>query len=183
MSMYMKIWTVSDNDIESVKMNSIKLKILHYGEIYEDELEDFDDNEKAEIQNWKPGSNGDTFHVEAAFESLHYLLTGQSEWNSGEFPLNFLTGQRLSIGEIGWGPVRFYNSKEVNEIHDALKGLNNDVIIKSYNPNDFNAKGIYPRGYVWKENDGIELIKKLNDLIDFLGKASNDKMGIYLTIE
>lgn len=183
MSMYMNITTVSDNDIESVKMNPIKLEILYYGEIDEDELEDFDDDEKAEIVNWKPQSKGETFYVEAAFESLHYLLTGQSEWNSGDFPLNFLSGQRLSIGEIGWGPVSFYHSNEVKEIYDALKVLDKDNLIKSYNPNDFNEKGIYPRGYVWKENDGKELINKLNDLIDFLSRASIDKKGIYLTIE
>jgi hypothetical protein len=180
--MSMNIKTVSDKDIETVKANPIKLSVLHYGDIYEDELEDFEDNEKTEILNWKPEINGEVFYIEAAFESLHYLLTGQSEWNSGKFPLNFLTGQRLCIGEIGWGPARFYYSKEVKEIYVALKELNKDTVIEFYSSVDFNSKGIYPRGYIWKDNDGIELMKKLNDLIDFLSKAVNDKRGIYLTI-
>ena len=179
----MKIKTVSDNDIESVKSNHMKVKTLHYGEIYEDELEGLTIHEKADIMNWKPESNGEIFHIEAAFESIHYVLTSESEWNSGTFPLNFLQYRKLSIGEIGWGPVSFFYSKEVKEIYEGLKAINKEDKLKTYSSVDFNAKRIGPRGYVWQNDDGEKIIEKISALINFIEKAVHVKSGIYLTIE
>ncbi len=58
------------------------------------------------------------------FQSLHYLLTSEIETNLGTFPLNFLNGNRIEVGEIGWGSVTFYNSDDVKAIATALSKLN-----------------------------------------------------------
>src|SRR5688500_2062593 len=101
MSMSMRLHTVCDEDIMEVEAEPMKLEILHHGEILDPSLLDELEPEKKEaLSNWKPKSTSEIFYLEAAFQSVHYLLTGETEWGQGNFPLNFITGQRLPFGEI-----------------------------------------------------------------------------------
>ena len=185
MSMSMKISTVSDTDIEEIKAIPEKLEIIHYGEIFEEDLEDLDldEKEKKELLEWKPKHQSLFFHIAASFEAINYLLTEDPVWGNGVFPLNFLGEQGIPIGEIGWGPARFFSSKETQEIYDRLKILDIEKISAFYNVDNFNKYHIYPKGYIWTDTDIEKLISKIRGLVEFISEAKNGELGIYITIE
>lgn len=179
MSMSMNIRTVADEDIIQVLDDPLKLELLHYGELL-DPGQIVDDDLK-ELQNWKPSTTTTIFHLEAAFQSLHYLLTGETE-NKGPFPLNFLMCNRMAIGQIGWGAANFYNSREVREIKDSLDTIVWEEFKERYNADFFNRSNIYPRGYVWRADDINGIWKTFCQLREFVHTTANKGLGFYLTI-
>ncbi|MET0394879.1 MAG: DUF1877 family protein [Chitinophagaceae bacterium] len=180
MSMNLTLTTVSDEDIEAVAAEPARLGILHYGELSDPDA--LEEDEREELLQWTPVSVKETFEVEGSFQALHYLLTGETEWNTGSFPLNFLTGQRLAIGEIGWGKVNFYTAAEVKAIAAVLDEADLHKTVARYDPVFFNEKKIYPRGYTWVEADRGSLLDKLGSLRDFIHQTAADNKGLYRTV-
>jgi hypothetical protein len=181
MSMYMTINTISVNDIEVVKSNEFKFNKYHFEEIFEEDLEDLNSNEKVEILNWNPESTREVFHVEASFAGIHYLLTGHKEMDAGEFPFNFLGENGTPLHEVGWGVANLYYREEVLQILNALIAKDDQELIKNYDELVFNQKEIY--GGLWQENDGSRLVGIIHEMIEFLKETVNNKKGIYITIE
>lgn len=181
MSMSLDIRTVTDKDINEIIDEPLKLELLHYGELLDPEQIEDEEELKTELENWKPSSETTVFHLEAAFQSLHYLLTGETE-NKGQFPLNFLMCDRIAIGEIGWGTANFYNAKDVREIRNSLVGIEFDEFKKRYNTDFFNQSKIYPRGYVWRDEDINGLWKTFSQLKGFINATAEKGLGFYLTI-
>ncbi|OQP48019.1 hypothetical protein A4H97_29725 [Niastella yeongjuensis] len=180
MSMNLELYTISDSDIRDIVEEPLRLEMLHYGQILDPEqLDDLEEPHKQSISGWLPKIKPDIFYIEGMFQSLHYLLTLETEWGLGAFPLNFLTGKRLDIGEIGWGKATFYYADEVKEITEALNGLNYDELRKRYNADFFNEKKIYPRGYTWMPTDEESLLDKLKEITEFFGNAKDNNLGIY----
>jgi hypothetical protein len=180
MSMSLNIRTVTDEDINAVIDEPLRLELLHYGELLDPEQIE-DDELKAVLENWKPVSETTTFYVEAAFQSLHYLLTGETG-NSGQFPLNFLMCDRMAIGQIGWGAANFYTSGDVREIRDSLRAIEFEEFKNRYSADIFNQLKIYPSGYVWQADDIHGLWKTFNQLREFVNTTADNGMGFYLTI-
>lgn len=112
MSMYCKLFTVSDLDIDEIKRQPLKLEKLHYGEIINTDLLDSLEN-KNEILNWSPFQAAKIFDVKGSFNSINFLLTGETEATEKYFPLNFLGYVKLGIGEIGWGQASFFYSHDI----------------------------------------------------------------------
>jgi hypothetical protein len=180
MSMSLRFHTVSDFDINDITEEPKRLEILHYGEILDpSSLDDLNETEKDIIQKWTPKTKSEVFYVEGMFQSLHYLLTFQTESNQGSFPLNFLTGERNEIGEIGWGAATFYNSDDVQLIATALNNLDYSEIEKRYNADFFNENKIYPSGYTWTPNDAGTLIERLKEITEFINETNRKHLGIY----
>jgi hypothetical protein len=181
MSMSLDIRTVADKDINEVIDEPLKLQVLHYGELLDPEQLEDDEALKTEIENWKPSSEATIFHLGAAFQSIHYLLTGETE-NKGQFPLNFLMGNRIAVGEIGWGAANFYNSKDVNEIRNSLAKIGFEDFKTRYDSDFFNQSKIYPRGHVWRNDDNNGLWNTFNHLREFINVTVDKGLGFYLTI-
>jgi hypothetical protein len=180
MSMSLDIRTVTDKDINEIIDEPLKLELLHYGELLDPgQIED--DELLAELKNWNPSSEPMTFHLDAAFQSLHYLLTGETE-NKGQFPLNFLMCNKIGIGEIGWGKANFYKSKDVSEIKESIRTIDFEGFKKRYDADFFNQSKIYPRGYVWREEDINGLWNTFNELREFIYTAADKGLGFYLTL-
>jgi hypothetical protein len=180
MSVLLRFHTVADKDISDILEEPTKLEILHYGEILDpDSLEDIEEDVKDNILKWTPTIKSDVLYVEGMFQSLHYLLTAETETNLGTFPLNFLNGNRIEVGEIGWGPVTFYNSDDVKIIATTLSEINFSELEKRYDADKFNQKGIYPRGYTWKTNDVTSLLEKIKEIQDFFNETKNKSLGLY----
>lgn len=180
MSVLLRFHTISDFDITEILNEPSKLEILYYGEILDpSSLDDLDEDVKDNILKWTPKVKSDILYVEGMFQSLHYLLTSESETNLGTFPLNFLNGKRNEAGEIGWGPVTFYNSNDVQIIAMALSELNLTELEKRYDADKFNQKGIYPRGYTWKTNDVNSLLEKIKEIQKFFNETKNKSLGLY----
>jgi hypothetical protein len=180
MSVLLRFHTISDLDITEILNVPSKLEILYYGEILDpSSLDDLDEEVKDNILKWTPKVKSDILYVEGMFQSLHYLLTSETETNLGTFPLNFLNGKRNEAGEIGWGPVTFYNSNDVQIIATALSELNFNELENKYDSDIFNKKEIYPRGYTWTKDDGGSLIEKIKEITAFLNVTKNKNLGLY----
>lgn len=180
MSVLLRFYTISNIDILDILDEPIKLEIMHYGEILNpSSLEDLDEDLKGNILEWTPKAKSDILYIEGMFQSLHYLLTSETETNLGVFPLNFLNGKRIEIGEIGWGPVTFYKSDDVHVIARALNELNLSYLEKKYNADTFNKNGIYPSSYTWTKDDIGSLIEKIKEIMAFINDAKNKNLGLY----
>lgn len=180
MSVLLRFHTVSDSDISDILEEPLKMEILHYGEILDpSSLDDLDEDVKDDIVKWTPKIKSDILYIEGMFQSLHYLLTSETETNLGMFPLNFLNGKRIEVGEIGWGPVTFYNSDDVKGISAALSELNFSELEKKYDADTFNKKGVYPRGYTWKIDDVSSLKEKIKEITAFISDTKNKNLGLY----
>ena len=180
MSVLLRFHTVSDTNINDILDEPIKLEILHYGEILDpSSLDDFDEEVKDNILKWTPQIESDILYVEGMFQSLHYLLTSETETHLGTFPLNFLNGNRVEVGEIGWGPATFYNSKDVQVIASALSEVNFTDLEKKYDAETFTQKNIYPRGCTWTKDDVGILIEKVKEIATFINEAKNKNLGLY----
>lgn len=180
MSVLLRFHTVSDTDISEILDEPIKMEILHYGEILDpSSLDDLDEDAKDNIIKWTPKIKSDILYVEGMFQSLHYLLNSEIETNLGTFPLNFLNGKRIEVGEIGWGPVTFYNSDDVKAIATALNEINLTELANKYDADTFNDKGIYPRGYTWTKDDVSSLIEKIREITTFISETKNKNLGLY----
>jgi hypothetical protein len=181
--MNMRLHTVCDEDISAVEAEPIKLEILHYGELLDPSLlDDWEESEKEHLLGWKPTGISEVFYVDAAFQSLHYLLTGETEWGKGEFPLNFLTGQRRPLGEIGWGRANCYTAADVKQIAVALNQVNLENVKTKFDPDLFNKKEINPRGYTWTEKDRDSLLERLRELKSFVNNTAGQNLGFYIVV-
>ncbi|MCX6318899.1 MAG: DUF1877 family protein [Bacteroidetes bacterium] len=180
MSVLLRFHTVSDTDLSEILQEPIKLEILYYGEVLDPSaLDDLDDEAKDNILTWTPEVKSDVLYVEGMFQSLHYLLTAESDTNLGAFPLNFLNGKRQEAGEIGWGPVTFYNSNDVQIIAEALDELDLSELERKFDPAILNEMRIFPRGYVWKKDDIGSLLEKIKEITAFLKETKNKHLGLY----
>ena len=180
MSMSLRLYTVSDSDIRDIEREPLRLEILYYGEILgPSALDELDESKKEQILKWAPEHKPDVLYIEAMFQSLHYLLTLETEWGKGTFPLNFLSGTRLDIGEIGWGAATFYTSDEVKQISAALENMDLVDLEKRYDADVFNENEIYPRGYKWMPSDNESLLLKLKETLKFINEAKDKSVGIF----
>jgi len=180
MRVLLRFFTVSDADIADVIEEPLKLEILHYGEIVDpSSLDDLDEDIKENIVNWTPKIKSDVLCVEGMFQSLHYLLTSETDTNSGTFPLNFLNGKRREVGEIGWEPATFYDSEDVKAISAALSELDLSALEKKYDADLFNKKEIYPVSYTWTIADATSLIEKIKEIEAFMRETKNKNSGVY----
>lgn len=181
MSMSMQLRTVSDEDTQAVAADPLKLEILHYGELSDPGVaDDLEEDERNALLAWKPSHEPQVHYLEAAFQSLHFLLTGETEPGKGDYPLNFITARRRPIGEIGWGPSSFYTATEVKTIATALNGLDLQQVRKRYNTDLFN--NLFPGGYTWTDQDGEDLLEQLIALRSFIDSTASTGKGIYIVI-
>jgi len=186
MGMSLFLNSIKDSDIESLIQNPILIEILECEEIntfhintelkYGIKYEDV-----PRYSNWRPKEKVETLNIEGAFISLDYLLTGRGEIRC-YFPFNFLTTNYRVITNMFAGPVNAFYAREVLEIARALQGIDQSVLIKEYDVSHYNEKKVYPRGYIWKEEDVDEMLEQLKSIIGFLMNASNDNKGIYTVI-
>ena len=81
--------------------------------------------------------------VDKAWHGIHYLLTGQAD--GGPHPLGLAVFGGEEFGpEVGYGPARFLSPSQVAEVAEALSTLSVDALGQRFNPEDMEAKKIYP---------------------------------------
>lgn len=182
MSMSQCYYAISDNEIDIFKAQPLKLDILFYGELDEDYLKGLPAEVAADLTGWQPAALQENHNLEGAFMGLHCFLSGETEANTGSFPLNFIATHRLPVGEIGWGPVNFFYAADVAVLAQALNALDDEILIKRYNADFYNQHTIYPKGYHWKPEDGAFLLAQLNDLSAFINQLAAAGKGMFSVI-
>jgi len=88
--------------------------------------------------------------IDKAWHGLHYLLTGTAY--GGALPLaDAILGGEEFGEEMDYGPARLLAAPKVAAIAEALAALGPEQLKARYNPQDMDAKQIYPA--IW-EGDG-----------------------------
>lgn len=81
--------------------------------------------------------------VDKAWHAIHFLLTG-SAWE-GDAPLNFIAAGGTELGDdVGYGPARCLDAREVASLAAALQSIPTDVLLTRFDPAALSAADIYP---------------------------------------
>lgn len=191
MSTTLSIRSVTDALIEEVKGNTIKVNILidaPHGleedmleesiESYEEWLNrDLTDTERELLANWKPDFIPEYETIDY-FRIIHFLLTGYQESTTGEFPLNFLLGKRIEMGEMGWGTASFYTSKDVKDIDQAISAITDDELRKRFETDVLNSPRFKSDG--WRGDDVEAISKDFTYLKTVIRSFSERNLGMFI---
>jgi hypothetical protein len=91
--------------------------------------------------------------LDKAWHGVHYLLTGQAYGGQEPEALAVVGGEEFGP-EVGYGPARFLTSEQVTKVASALSALTPEILGSRFNPEDMEAKEIYP-STIWVR-DGKE---------------------------
>ena len=123
--------------------------------------------------------------LDKAWHGIHYLLTGTA-WE-GSRPLNFILcgGKEVGDVDVGYGPARVMTSGEVQEVVEALDGLDDSEIRQRFNPEEMSNLEIYPE--IWdrdpEDDDTLGYcMEYLTDLRRFLSDADRSSLGVALYV-
>lgn len=87
----------------------------------------------------------DLVNVDKAWHCLHFLLTGTAE--EGAPPLDFIMRGGREVGDdMGYGPARAFDSREVKAIADALDQIEHPDLVSRFNGATMDRLEIYPHG-------------------------------------
>lgn len=101
---------------------------------------------KVAADTWKPSAKAEAFEVGKAWHGIHFLLTG-SDWE-GAGPLAFvLHGGREIKHDLGYGSPHGFSAAEVQEIAQALAGVDLQTLYDKADPAEFTRLEIYPTIY------------------------------------
>jgi hypothetical protein len=120
--------------------------------------------------------------IDKTWHAIHFLLNGET-W-AGTPPLQNTVrgGIEISDEDVGYGPARFLNPKEVKQTAKALSEISEAELLSRFDPVELNAAGIYPEtwGEIEKEQEYIG--QHYRALVNFFQEASEagDAMLLYL---
>jgi hypothetical protein len=133
-----------------------------------------------------PGGSGKArqgakISLEKAWHGVHYLLCGDVEPGSA-IPSQAVMGG-VEVGEdLGYGPARYFEAGEVNQIAQALSAASRETeMIARFDPAQMTSLGIYPGG--WKASDVDWLMEEFRRLRIFYEDASTAKLAIVTSLE
>lgn len=124
------------------------------------------------------------FDIDKAWHGIHYLLTGIADL---EQPVESTLGLAIfggtEIGEdLGYGPLRYLEVKEVKEIATALESVSVRDFASRYKVEDINKYDIYPLDGEWTEEDKEYLLEKFESLVEFYRLTAKQEEVILLFI-
>jgi len=99
---------------------------------------------KTESQTVPPIDPTDQVDLDKAWHTLHFLFTGDA-WG-GLFPEGFLVSCGKPVGsvDVGYGPARMFDPKEVQAIAAFVESQQADTMRKKLNPKKLLEEQIYP---------------------------------------
>ena len=160
MGMQLSLYSLSDQRVDDLLADPpLVLEIL--------------DGEAADVEE---------FELDKAWHALHYLLTG-SAWE-GEPPLNFICQGGQEVGDIdtGYGPARALGADEVQDIANALEGIDADALAQRFDPEEMEKLDIYPS--IWgsePEADALEFCTaSFTAMKDFIDRTAERGYGMLI---
>src|SRR5437763_1889481 len=88
------------------------------------------------------GPDKDGLSLEKSWHSLHYLLTGSAQ--EVDSPLgNAILGGKEIGPDLGYGPARFLDARQVQEVSSALSKVSNDDLARRFDLRAINAAKVY----------------------------------------
>jgi Domain of unknown function (DUF1877) len=127
--------------------------------------------------------------LQKEWHALHFLLTDESEMDSGhksDSPLhNVVMGGHDTGIEASYGPARFFENEEVKMIAGELKKISVDDLRSRFSSEAFNREKIYPNprpgGWTMEELEG--LLSIYPKLVRFFEDASVSKEIVVVYLE
>lgn len=124
-----------------------------------------------------------TLEMDKEWHGIHYLLTGDPFSTQGTLGQVILGGTEFGP-DIGYGPARFLNPRQVAEIATALKEVSLEQFKARYNPLAMTKADIYPPIWEREGEEGLNwLVSGLVQLTEFYGRASAQGKGVILAIQ
>jgi len=120
-----------------------------------------------------------TCDLDKSWHALHYILNGDP-W-LGASPLKFLASGGEEIGEdVGYGPLRFLNALQTNQLKDELNKITVDDFDNRFNAAKLKSAEIYPTGD-WTDAKPW-LRENYISIKEFIEQTVADEKGIYIYI-
>jgi hypothetical protein len=199
MGMTMGIYTVSDANLERIAADPPlvwQLVAPEDREIYEESRADdasrpgwlarlFGKNARPTPDLTLASDEGQCCDLDKAWHGIHYLLTRKDA--GAHFPEGFLLigGRPAGDIEVGYGPVRLFASREVQRIHECLRDIGREELIRRFDPARMMEFEIYPT--IWdrpaEEDDTLGyLLEYFDSLSAFLNDAARSKLGLAIAL-
>ncbi|MBD8528899.1 MULTISPECIES: YfbM family protein [unclassified Massilia] len=112
------------------------------------------------------------FSLDKEWHGIHYLLTGEAEGGPLPLALSIMGGEEFGP-ELSFGPARFLTPDEVAAVALALIGVTPAVLAERYDPQDMEAKEIYPEIWVRDDTEALRyLLQSFTQLQKFYTDAA-----------
>lgn len=119
--------------------------------------------------------------LDKSWHGIHYCLN-KTDYEA-EAPMDFITvgGQTAGEIEVGYGPVRLFDSKTVKEIDGKLSKVTTEQLHNNYDPGDMERLDIYPNIWERDGDEGFEYISEyFESLKSFISNCSKQNLGMAL---
>jgi len=139
-------------------------------------------NEQALTKALFESSHDVSLEMDKEWHGIHYLLTGEPWSPRGVLGQVILGGSEFGP-DIGYGPARYLNPRQVAEIATALKNLPIEQFKGRYDPKAMTKAEIYPTIWDREGQEGLRwLVAGLEQLTEFYGRAAAQGKGVILAI-
>lgn len=121
--------------------------------------------------------------LDKAWQGIHYCLNKTAF--EAEPPLDFITVGGSVVGdiEIGIGPARVFNSKQVSAIHQRLATVSEQELAANYDPLDMDDLDIYPNIWTRDGNEGLDyIIENFKVLKSFIAGCEKNNLGMVVCL-
>jgi uncharacterized protein DUF1877 len=118
--------------------------------------------------------------IDKSWHAIHFLLSGDA-WD-GEYPLSdvILGGSEMSDEDLGFGPARYLNPQEVQEMADALASVSEERLLRNFSPEAFAAAHIYPEGWLGTDEERQYIVTNFRKLKEFVTSAARADDAVVL---
>lgn len=181
MSMILCMTTITDGNLALLRGGpQLILKVVSPNDY---DAEETRTPEEADLTLSEERGEGKTWDLDKSWHAIHFMLTGSP--NGGNPPLNFLLAEGGEIGkvEVGYGPARGLNSREVDDISKSLSPITTEKFMENYDSEKMSLENIYPE--IWdrkKEEDSNRAYIRENfeQLKRYIQEASLRKLGLII---
>jgi hypothetical protein len=116
-------------------------------------------------------ADGRWLEIDEAWQGIHFLLTGRP--TGGRRPLADAVLGGTPIGEeLGYGPARYLDPKQVKSVAHALAKLDEEEFRSRFDAEKLRSAGIYPCSWDNGEDDIDYLADYYTQLVDFFRQVA-----------
>jgi len=120
---------------------------------------------------------GPEMDIDKAWHGIHFLLTGESK--GGKPPLaHAIMGGREIGRNVGYGPVKYLEPKQVKEIYEALSKISTEEMQKRYDLEAMRKAQIYTISD--DDKDPGYFIDYYKKLVEFYGDAAGKGYAVFI---
>ncbi len=120
--------------------------------------------------------------MDKEWHGIHYLLTGDP-WSARGILGQVILGGAEFGPDIGYGPARYLNPRQVSDIAAALKNLRIEQFKGRYDPKAMMKAEVYPTIWEREGQEGLSwLVSGLEQLTEFYSRAAAQGKGVILAI-